>query len=87
MVILRCECRQSDTRAHTHITLQTFLALTSRSGMDLYVHRREVIIFNKNVQFFFSVGYSVVAINHIVEFKEKKQVNTISEVNDNNQFL
>lgn len=54
--------------------------------MDLYVHRREVIIFNKNVQFFFSVGYSVVAINHIVEFKEKKQVNTISEVN-NNQFL
>lgn len=40
--------------------------------MSLYV--KEVVVFNKNVQFFFSVGYSVVAINHVVEFKEKKQV-------------
>ena len=35
---------------------------------------KKVVVFNKNVQFFFSVGYSVVAINHVVEFKEKKQV-------------
>uniref|UniRef100_A0A481AFG6 Ribonuclease P protein subunit p30 n=1 Tax=Sus scrofa TaxID=9823 RepID=A0A481AFG6_PIG len=41
--------------------------------MSLCVQGREVIVFNKNVQFFFSVGYSVVAINHVVEFKEKKQ--------------
>lgn len=27
-----------------------------------------------NTHFFFSVGYSVVAINHIVDFKDKKQV-------------
>lgn len=38
------------------------------------MYRKEVVTFNKNVQFFFSVGYSVVAINHVVEFKEKKQV-------------
>uniref|UniRef100_A0A8C7BMJ1 Ribonuclease P protein subunit p30 n=1 Tax=Neovison vison TaxID=452646 RepID=A0A8C7BMJ1_NEOVI len=36
-------------------------------------YREEVVPFNKNVRFFFSVGYSVVAINHVVEFKEKKQ--------------
>lgn len=42
--------------------------------MNLYVQEREVVAFNKNVHFFFSVGYSVVAINHVVEFKDKKQV-------------
>lgn len=48
------------------------------------MYKREVVIFNKNVPFFFSVGYSVVAINHVVEFKEKKQVKkTISDVNNN----
>lgn len=35
---------------------------------------KEVVVFDKNVQFSFPVGYSVVAINHVVEFKEKKQV-------------
>lgn len=38
------------------------------------MYRKEVVAFNKNVHFFFSVGYSVVAINHVVEFKDKKQV-------------
>lgn len=51
------------------------------------MYRKEVVTFNKNVQFFFSVGYSVVAINHVVEFKEKKQVKTISEVNNNQHLL
>ncbi|KAK2098662.1 Ribonuclease P protein subunit p30 [Saguinus oedipus] len=41
--------------------------------MGLCVQEGEVVIFNKSVQFFFSVGYSVVAVNHVVDFKEKKQ--------------
>lgn len=54
--------------------LDCLLVVTSRMGTSLRELEEEVTLFNKSIQCFFSVGYSVVAINHVVDFKEKKQV-------------